>query len=67
VETHSVGRPLCFDDSKIHRAFNYSKSPRIVLILDLVRPSYLPLGTATGGHSDELDNFIAQMQSGMVT
>ena len=52
--------PLCFDDSKVHRAFNYSKQDdRIVLILDLARPGKLPLaGTATGGHTDEVDDFI---------
>lgn len=62
VETHQVGRPLLFDDAKIHRAFNYSShQSRIVLIVDLARPSSLPLGYATGGHSDELDQFIAQM------
>jgi hypothetical protein len=72
VETHKVGRPLLFDDSKIHRAFNYSSSSssdttttkpitRIVLIVDLERPKDLPLGTATGGHSEELDAFIQQM------
>jgi hypothetical protein len=61
VETHRVGRPLLFDDSKIHRAFNYSQEVRIVLIVDLARPSELPVGRATGGHSDELDQFIQQM------
>jgi aspartyl/asparaginyl beta-hydroxylase (cupin superfamily) len=54
---------VCFDDSKTHRAFNYAAQPRTVLILDLERPSNLPIGTATGGHSDELDSFIAQMSS----
>jgi hypothetical protein len=54
---------LCFDDSKIHRAFNYSSEPRIVLILDLERPTDWPRGTATGGHSDELDAFIQQMSA----
>ena len=75
VETHHVGRPILFDDSKIHRAFNYHGSSsssshdddeggggkRIVLIVDLARPESLPQGYATGGHSDELDAFIAQM------
>jgi hypothetical protein len=83
VETHQVGRPVLFDDSKIHRAFHYSSSSssnnnnttnnnnnksnnnetqmRIVLIVDLERPSHLPLGHATGGHSEELDAFIQQM------
>ena len=62
VETHEMGRLQAFDDSKIHRAFNYSPTEdRIVLILDLARPLDLPLGTATGGHSDELDQFIERM------
>lgn len=61
VDTHQAGRFLCFDDSKTHRAFNYSREERIVLILDLARPKHLPLGTATGGHTDELDQFIASM------
>jgi hypothetical protein len=61
VEHHQVGRPILFDDSKIHRAFNYSSQGRIVLIVDLARPTSLPSGYATGGHSDELDAFIAQM------
>eukprot|EP00585_Thalassiosira_rotula_P006658 CAMPEP_0196135214 /NCGR_PEP_ID=MMETSP0910-20130528/3934_1 /TAXON_ID=49265 /ORGANISM="Thalassiosira rotula, Strain GSO102" /LENGTH=682 /DNA_ID=CAMNT_0041395325 /DNA_START=153 /DNA_END=2201 /DNA_ORIENTATION=+ len=58
VETHEEGRVISFDDSKVHRAFNYSEEERIVLILDLLRPEGLPMGTATGGHSDELDAFI---------
>jgi hypothetical protein len=61
VETHAVGRPLLFDDSKIHRAFNYSNDARIVLIVDLARPDHLPPGYAVGGHTDELDAFIQQM------
>ena len=64
VETHAQGRPVCFDDSKTHRAFNYSDEDRIVLILDLARPSALPMGTATGGHSEELDQFIEKMGLG---
>jgi aspartyl/asparaginyl beta-hydroxylase (cupin superfamily) len=63
VETHQEGRPLCFDDAKVHRAFNYSKEERIVLILDLARPSYLPLGHATGGHTEELDSFINSLST----
>jgi hypothetical protein len=61
VETHEVGRLQAFDDSKTHRAFNYSSYDRVVLILDVARPTDLPLGTAEGGHSDELDEFIEQM------
>lgn len=61
VETHRRGRPLIFDDSKTHRAFNYSSQERIVLIIDLARPCTFPDGTARGGHSEELDKFIEQM------
>ena len=62
VAYHNVGQPIVFDDSKIHRAFNYhSTQSRIVLIVDLARPTELPMGYATGGHSDELDTFIQQM------
>jgi aspartyl/asparaginyl beta-hydroxylase (cupin superfamily) len=61
VETHRNGRIISFDDSKTHRAFNYSDEDRIVLILDLARPDEgFPMGTSTGGHTDELDKFINQ-------
>ncbi len=59
VDTHEEGRIIVFDDSKVHRAFNYSNGERIVLIIDLARPQGLPMGTASGGHSDELDDFIS--------
>lgn len=32
---------------------------RIVLIVDLLRPAELPLGAATGNHTQELDNLIS--------
>jgi hypothetical protein len=32
---------------------------RIVLIVDILRPSHLPLGGATGNHTQELDNLIS--------
>ncbi len=61
IESHSNGRIICFDDSKTHRAFNYTEEERVVLIVDLARPlDKFPLGTATGGHTDELEAFINQ-------
>lgn len=61
VESHAAGRIISFDDSKTHRAFNYSDEERVVLIVDLARPEHdFPLGTATGGHTNELDSFIKQ-------
>jgi hypothetical protein len=75
VETHEEGRILCFDDSKVHRAFNYSNKDRIVLILDLVRPKGeisscatldhppdFPYGYSEGGHTEELDAFIREYE-----
>ena len=63
VRFHEYGRLLLWDDSKIHRAYNYSSTQsRTVLILDVVRPDHWPPGTATGGHSEELDAFIRQFQ-----
>jgi len=66
VENHQMGKIICFDDSKTHRAFNYSDEERIVLIIDLVRSGDnselvdFPGGTASGGHTNELDAFIEQ-------
>jgi len=62
IETQDVGRIVCFDDSKVHRAYNYSETEeRVVLIIDLERPSNLPQGTARGGHTNELDAFIQEL------
>eukprot|EP01039_Chlorochromonas_danica_P001883 gene1883-2060_t len=60
VQYHKQGKILVFDDSKPHRAFNLSEGEtRTVLIVDLERPKYLPLGTATGQHTPELDHFVS--------
>ena len=57
---HENGELLCFDDSKLHKAFNnHQTQKRTVLIFDLARPEHLPLGTARKGHTDQLDDFIA--------
>jgi hypothetical protein len=62
VEPLKEGQLVCFDDSKVHWAYNYSPTrERIVLILDMVRPEGIPKGTAIGGHSEELDAFIESM------
>ena len=46
IQYHSPGNIIVFDDSKRHKAFNYSKTDRIVLIIDLLRPMHVALGTA---------------------
>ena len=61
---HREGEILVFDDSKVHRAVNASEegADRLVLIVDILRPMHIPLGTATGGHTKELDGFISQFR-----
>ena len=50
------------NNPQVHRAFNYSSTHScVVLIVDIARPSHLPTGTATGGHTEELDKFIDQL------
>lgn len=58
VVNHVEGEIVVFDDSKLHRAFNNSTSDRLVLIVDILRPPGIALGTAEGGHTPELDSFI---------
>ena len=63
LQYHHSGKILVFDDSLPHRAFNNSHhSARTVLIVDLMRPHYLPMGTATGQHTPELDNFVSKFK-----
>lgn len=38
------------------------KTDRIVLIIDIMRPDYMPLGNVEGGHTPELDEFISQFR-----
>ena len=59
TKMQSNGTILVFDDSKSHWAYNRSDQHRVVLILDLLRPSHIPLGEAIGVHTNELDEFIA--------
>ena len=58
VQFHNLGEWLIFDDSKRHKAFNHSDEDRIVLLLDIARPAYIPRGTATGGVSGEVHTFL---------
>jgi len=63
VKLHKQGEILVFDDSKVHEAFSNSPDQiRIVLIIDMQRPSHVPLGRAKGGHTQELDSFISQFK-----
>jgi aspartyl/asparaginyl beta-hydroxylase (cupin superfamily) len=63
IQLHKQGEIIVFDDSKRHKAFNDSKDQeRIVLIVDILRPVHIPLGTAKGGHTRELDDFVARFK-----
>ena len=62
IEYHRQGDIIVFDDSKKHYAFNDSNSDRIVLIVDILRPLSIPLGTAVGGHTNELDKFVSKFK-----
>jgi aspartyl/asparaginyl beta-hydroxylase (cupin superfamily) len=62
VQTLAPSELVCFDDSKMHWAFNYDEEERVVLILDFERPPDTPPGTASGGHTEELDRFILHSQ-----
>ena len=59
VEFHEPGKILVFGDSKCHKAFNSSDKERIVLILDILRPIDIALGTCVGGHTSDLDGLIS--------
>ena len=58
VQYHYPGNIIVFDDSKRHKAFNYSTKERVVLIIDLLRPMSVAHGTAKGGHTPELNVII---------
>jgi len=63
VQYHKQNQIIVFDDSKSHRAFNNSDGlSRTVLIIDMARPPTIPLGTATGSHTAELDGFVSMFK-----
>jgi hypothetical protein len=56
---HVEGEIIVFDDSRTHSAFNHSNTEsRVVLIFDIERPKEALPGSATGGTTAELLNFI---------
>lgn len=61
IRFHREGEIIVFDDSLVHSAFNqHQTTPRTVLIFDLVRPPSAHPGTATGGTTPELEQFITE-------
>lgn len=60
IKFHKNGALLVFDDSLVHSAFNnHQTRNRTVLIFDLVRPPNVAAGSATGGTTPELEEFLA--------
>ena len=58
IRFHKQFEWLVFDDSKTHYAENMSNKYRIVLIVDIERPSNIKSGTSEVGDSKELMNII---------
>ena len=58
MKYHTQKEIICFDDSKIHNAFNFSESERIILIIDILRPLYIKKGNAPLGKTKELNNIM---------
>ena len=51
---------VVFDDSKIHYAKNNGNDDRIVLIIDMERPNWIPKGRSKVDNSAELIDFVKE-------
>ena len=58
---HIFDNWITFDDSLPHSASNQDTKDRIILLVDIERPSYIPKGTSTVKTSSELNSFINAM------
>lgn len=63
IQYHKKFQWLIFDDSKTHYAENKSNSDRIVLILDIERPSTIKVGSSEIGDSKELIEIVNYFKS----
>jgi len=61
MKSHIYNKWITFDDSLLHYAANRDVKDRIVLLVDIDRPSFIQKGTSTYNNSDEIDNFIKNM------
>jgi aspartyl/asparaginyl beta-hydroxylase (cupin superfamily) len=57
-KTQSRGGILLFDDSRIHTAMNHSNEDRIILIVDIERPSWVPQGRSKQEVTGELAELL---------
>lgn len=51
---------LVFDDSKIHLGLNEGTTDKIILLIDIERPPYIPKGESTVENTDQLNDFVAK-------
>ena len=58
IHYHNPKDIICFDDSIIHNAFNFSDNERIVLIIDILRPKNIKKGNAPINTTKELKDII---------
>ena len=58
VIPHKNNDWLVFDDSKMHSSYNYSNKDRIIIIVDMERPTHLPKGKSKVAYKAEVLNFI---------
>jgi len=60
------GKWIIFDDSLYHSASNEDeKKDRIILLVDIKRPDFLPKGYSDIQDSDELNNFVAEFNKNL--
>jgi len=58
VVLHKTKEWLVFDDSKMHSSYNYSNRDRIIIIIDMERPSHIPKGVSKVAYKKEVLDFI---------
>lgn len=55
---HREGEIVVFDDSKQHSGFNRSDRARVVLLMDIERPSWVPQGSASSEYVPKLSDLL---------
>ena len=63
IRSHRKDEWLCFDDSKYHYAHNPTDEDRVVLILDIERPTHIKPGRSNIQTTDELNSLLKEFQS----
>jgi beta-hydroxylase len=58
VTFHRTGGIVVFDDSKPHSGFNHSETIRVVLLMDIARPIWVPKGTSDQEFTGKLIDLV---------